>query len=190
MRTGLVHQFPDIREKYREFADFGLEPGRRALRCRPVSNKTYGQFPLRKISGKYFSRTAKQNRGISIFDDENGNCIAEDLARKVKIGSEEYAGATFERADKKPGSRKQGWQQVRKYLSNVEPKPGSTREEPGLFVWSTCKHWLRTVPTLPRDEKDMDDVDSTSEDHCGDETRYRMRLDRTPVGVSWFRGGY
>ena len=95
----------------------------------------------------------------------------------MKVGGNEYAGATFERADKKPGSRKQGWQQLRKYLSNVEAKPGSAREEPGLFVWSTCVHWLRTVPTLPRDEKDMDDVDSASEDHCGDETRYR-----TPPG--------
>lgn len=114
----------------------------------------------------------------SIFDDENGNCIATDLAKKVNIGGTEYRGATFEQADKKPGSRKQGWQQLRKYLSNVEPRPGVGREQPGLFVSGTCTHWLRTVPTLPRDEDDMDDVNTDAEDHCGDETRYRLRLER------------
>src|SRR5712672_1141612 len=72
----------------------------------------------------------------SIFDDENGNCIARVLSRPVSIGGVEYEGARFAPADKKPGSRHQGWQQLRKYLSNVEPKAGIGREEPGLFVWS------------------------------------------------------
>src|SRR5207302_9782370 len=123
-------------------------------------------------------------------DDENGNCIATDLAKKVKIRGIAYTGATFEPADKKPGSRKQGWQQLRKFLSNVEPAPGAGREQPGLFIWSNCTHWLRTVPTLPRDEKDMDDIDTAAEDHCGDETRYRLRLERWEVGWTRVIGAY
>ncbi len=126
----------------------------------------------------------------SIFDEENGNCIATDLERKVKIDGHEYRGASFERADKRPGSRKQGWEQLRKYLSNVEGKPGVGREQPGLFVWSTCTHWLRTVPSLPRDEKDLDDVDTAAEDHCGDETRYRLRLERLAHGSGRIPGAY
>jgi hypothetical protein len=126
----------------------------------------------------------------SIFDEENGNCIAEDLEKRVRLDDgKEYRGATFEHADKKPGSRKQGWQQLRKYLSAVESKAGVGRETPGLFVWSTCSHWLRTVPSLPRDEKDMDDVDTEAEDHAGDETRYRLRLERISQGSGRISGG-
>jgi hypothetical protein len=40
-----------------------------------------------------------------------------------------------------------------------------------MFVFSNCRHFIRTVPALPRDEVDMDDVDSRAEDHVGDETR-------------------
>lgn len=128
----------------------------------------------------------------SIFDEENDNCIATDLARPVRLDDgREYRGIEFERADKKPGSRKQGWERVRRYMKNtLPPEPGAAREEPGLFVFSNCTHWLRTVPSLPRDEKDPDDVDTEAEDHCGDETRYRVRLDRTPYGGGHTSGGY
>jgi hypothetical protein len=37
-----------------------------------------------------------------------------------------------------------------------------------------CRQFTRTVPALPRDEVDMDDVDSRAEDHVGAETRYRL----------------
>ena len=46
-------------------------------------------------------------------------------------------------------------------------------EEPGLFIFNTCRDgFIRTVPTLPRDENKHDDVDTKAEDHTGDETRY------------------
>ena len=110
----------------------------------------------------------------SIFDDENGVNIARDMQKR---------GVKWERADKGPGSRKQGWEQTRKRLKNAEPKsPGLPREEPGLFIFSTCEQWRRTVPTLPRDDKDLDDVDTEAEDHIGDEMRYRVRYKRKVLG--------
>ena len=39
---------------------------------------------------------------------------------------------------------------------------------------SYCRQFIRTVPALPRDEVDMDDVDSRAEGHVGDETLYRL----------------
>jgi hypothetical protein len=37
------------------------------------------------------------------------------------------------------------------------------------------------VLALPRDEKDLDDVDTDAEDHAADETRYRVRrMGQTP----------
>lgn len=106
-------------------------------------------------------------------------CIHDDLLKRVRVGNLEYAGASFVEAAKGPGSRKQGWQQLREWLGNCVPAEGlKARERPGLFVWDTCRQWLRTVPVLPRDDKDMDDVDTEAEDHVGDETRYRLRAAR------------
>lgn len=105
----------------------------------------------------------------SIFDEyEPDKSVAGDMA---KLGVE------WEPADKSAGSRKQGWEQLRKLLRQSFLPPGSTkRETPGLFVCGgRCAQWLRTVPVLPRDDKDLDDVDTDSEDHIGDEARYRVR---------------
>lgn len=96
----------------------------------------------------------------SIFDIENGNCIADDFAS---------VGCYWEPADKSSGSRKQGWERLRTMLGNA-----LEGEEEGLFVFDTCRQWLRTVPVLPRSEKDPDDVDTDAEDHAGDGTRYRV----------------
>ena len=102
----------------------------------------------------------------SIFDAENGVCIADDMAKK---------GVAWTAADKSPGSRKIGWERVRKYLKASLQHP---MEEPGLFVFNNCLQFIRTVPTLPRDKNKSDDVDTDAEDHVGDEVRYRLMTPR------------
>lgn len=103
----------------------------------------------------------------SIFDTENGNSIAADMAKK---------GVRWLAADKGPGSRKQGWEQVRKMLKGaLPPQTGGPREVPGLFVFDRCDQFIETVPTLPRSDKDLDDADTDAEDHIADEMRYRLR---------------
>ncbi|GAB6036151.1 phage terminase large subunit [Fundidesulfovibrio butyratiphilus] len=98
----------------------------------------------------------------SIYDAENGVCIADDMAR---------AGVRWVPADKSPGSRKNGAERIRKYLKAALSSP---MEEPGLFVFDTCRHFLRTFPTLPRSRVILDDVDTKAEDHPYDMTRYRV----------------
>lgn len=117
-------------------------------------------------------------RGIadaSIFDDTNGNSIARSMEETVEINGKKYHGVYFDPADKRSGTRKQGWEEMRTRLAATVAPLGKVREEPGLFVTETCAHFLRTVPTLPRDSKDPDDVDTKSEDHVADEVRYRVR---------------
>jgi hypothetical protein len=77
-----------------------------------------------------------------------------------------------------PDSRTSGWAILRERLKNVT-KP----ERPGIFVFNHCRQFLRTVPALPRNEVDMDDVDSRAEDHVGDETWYRL-LTKEHVAVT------
>jgi hypothetical protein len=95
----------------------------------------------------------------SIFNTDNGQCIADDMAR-IGIG--------WTRADKSPGSRINGWEIMRKRL-----KAAITGEGAGLYVFNTCRQFIRTVPVLPRDENKTDDVDSDAEDHIADAVRYR-----------------
>lgn len=97
----------------------------------------------------------------SVHDAENGVCIADDMAK---------LGVRWEKSDKSPGSRKTGWEAMRKMFKAAHKTP---MEDPGLFVFDTCRQFIRTVPTLPRDPVKTDDVDTHSEDHIGDETRYR-----------------
>ena len=43
---------------------------------------------------------------------------------------------------------------------------------PMLYVFNTCKHFIRTVPALVYDETNVEDVDTDGEDHIYDECRY------------------
>jgi hypothetical protein len=111
----------------------------------------------------------------SIWTVENGVCIARDMAQPVRVKGKMYKGTNWTQADKQKGSRKLGWEMMRKMLKNGIGEPGLPREYPGLFIFTRCEQFRRTVPVLPRDEKDMDDVDTDTEDHIGDEVRYRIR---------------
>jgi hypothetical protein len=126
----------------------------------------------------------------SIFDVVNGVSINNDMANPVRIEGQKYPGVAWERADKSPGSRKNGWQNIRRMLRNAERPPSGIREQAGLFVFSTCLQFLRTVPVLPRDEKDPDDVDTDAEDHIGDEVRYRVHNGPRTMRISRPAGYY
>lgn len=43
---------------------------------------------------------------------------------------------------------------------------------PMLYVFDTCRHFIRTVPNLVYDESNVEDIDTDGEDHIYDELRY------------------
>lgn len=43
---------------------------------------------------------------------------------------------------------------------------------PMLYVFSTCRHFIRTIPALVYDQTHVEDIDSDGEDHIYDELRY------------------
>ena len=71
------------------------------------------------------------------------------------------AGVTWVASAKGPGSRVHGWQVLRRMLT----ASAKGRDEPGMFVVDLCRDWIRTVPTLPRNQSNLEDVDTASEDH-------------------------
>lgn len=77
-------------------------------------------------------------------------------------------GVRWIESDKSPGSRIIGLQLVRDRLEAAVKKEG-----PGLYFMSNCLASIELLPTLPRDQKKIDDVDTTAEDHCYDMVRYR-----------------
>lgn len=113
----------------------------------------------------------------SIYDVADGRSIADDMAN---------VGVRWERADKGPGSRINGLERVRQFLRSSLQSP---MEGPGLFIFDTCRHAIRTLPTLPRDTRKSDDVDTESEDHCYDETRYRVLAQKRQPAIVRLRRG-
>lgn len=45
---------------------------------------------------------------------------------------------------------------------------------PGIYFFRTCKHVIRTLPTLIYDKHKIEDVDTNIEDHAYDDVRYAM----------------
>jgi Terminase large subunit, T4likevirus-type, N-terminal len=99
-----------------------------------------------------------------IFDVVNGVSVAQQMASQ---------GISFVPAQKGPGSRRQGWSLLRQLLKASLHYP---MEEPGIFVFTSCRQFLRTIPVLPRDPADADDADTDAEDHIADEMRYECTL--------------
>lgn len=87
----------------------------------------------------------KDHTGISIYDTAVAN------------------GVYFSKGD---NSRVPGWEQVHNRLKF--DKAGY----PKMYIFNTCKDFIRTIPLLMHDEHKVEDVDTDGEDHIADETRY------------------
>jgi hypothetical protein len=99
-------------------------------------------------------------------DNQIGDVRESDVETiKDKMADE---GVVWTRSNKSAGSRKIGLQLIRDRL-----EASINGEGPGLLIMDCCPAWLNTVPVIERDETDEDDVDTESEDHPYDDTRYR-----------------
>lgn len=117
----------------------------------------------RMLSGGLLQRKPAPGPGDDpLWDVSRGESMAKQMAD---------AGVLWTRPSKGPGSRVTGWMAIAQRLKAGHKQP---IEEPGLFVFQTCKHLHRVLPSLPRDAKKPDDIASDSEDHCADSLRYRV----------------
>jgi len=76
-------------------------------------------------------------------------------------------GCRWRQSDRSPRSRISGKVEVHKRL-RVNEETG----HPSLFIFSNCLNLIRTLPMLPVDKNNPEDVDTYAEDHAYDALRY------------------
>ncbi len=117
----------------------------------------------RSTYGKNINEILAGPADASLFDEIDGGSMYDAY---------EAVGCTFIKSNKRPGSRIAGLEKLR---SMLEAGLIDHMEDPGIFIFDICVDgFLRTVPVLQRDEKNPDDVDSATEDHAFDFTRYQI----------------
>ena len=67
----------------------------------------------------------------------------------------------------KKADRMTGWNIMRRMLADAG-KP----DVPGLYIARNCRYFWQTVPTLTRDPRRVEDLDSSGPDHAADAIRY------------------
>jgi hypothetical protein len=135
---------------------------------------------------EWYGCTGKPNEGVRLTAEEVASGIKEREAfEKVtygvmdpaafaqtsgpSIGERMFdAGVMFTGADNSRVGRSGalgGWDMMR---ARIKGEDGTPR----LFVFETCRDFLRTVPVLQHDPMRAEDLDTDAEDHIADEARY------------------
>lgn len=169
---GTIAQMSDGKERYfprgtlfRIAEDYGMEDNQPNVGLR---------LPSRAVAKRILQREKELKRTIvatHIYSGPADSAIYAVQDDKSIAQNMEEEGVFWVPADKRAGSRKNGWELMR---DRLHATAHDDNERPGFYVFNTCKNFIRTVPSLPRDGRDIDDVDTEAEDHIADDTRYRV----------------
>ena len=116
------------------------------------------RIDLEEFAGRHITGIADP----SIWDASRGESIA-DMMQKC--------GVTWSAGDNK---RIAGKQQMHYRLAFDD------NGIPMMYIFSTCKHTIRTMPALVYDEVNVEDIDTAGEDHIYDADRYLMMAHPLP----------
>jgi hypothetical protein len=150
--------------KYREW--YGMKPGQPNVGLKLTAERVAdGILERELIERDSVGRPIYEKIDHAVIDpaafaQDGGPSIAERMGdRRVY----------FTHADNKRISQRGamgGWDLLRARLE------GDEAGIPMLYLFSTCTDTIRTLPALQHDDHKPEDVDTDSEDHAGDETRY------------------
>lgn len=102
-------------------------------------------------------------KAVGVADDA---CFAKAGHGSGSIADEFARGEVYFLPAKK-ADRITGWTTMRRLLADAG-KP----DVPGLYISKSCEYFWATVPYLARDQKRIEDVDSSGPDHAADACRY------------------
>jgi hypothetical protein len=125
-----------------------------------LTNQALGRGIAERSIGRVWSGCVADP---SIFAEPGRESIHADMSKGAREINQSLA---FSPAN---NDRITGWQRMRDMIENAA---ADVPEKRGMWVFENCIHFLRTVPTLQRDESRLDDIDTDQEDHCGDSARY------------------
>jgi hypothetical protein len=96
-------------------------------------------------------------------------------------------GCLWRPSDRTAGSRKSGKMEVHRRLrifNDVLTEKPSAK----LKIFNICRNLIRTIPMLPLDQHDLEDIDTRSDDHCYDSLRYGlMSRPMDPQRLDYYR---
>ena len=131
----------------------------------------YRELYTKKITADVFAR--------KVLELEKGEYIrygvldASTWAKRGDIGPSiaetmVQQGCRWRPSDRTPKSRISGKLEIHKRLKPSE----NEKKDPGLRIFSSCRNLIRTLPILPLDESNPEDINTDVEDHAYDALRY------------------
>lgn len=144
---------------YREFVANG-----------PAKQNAKVQAP--KLTADLFAQTVKLREAEELV--KYGVMDASTWAHKGDSGpsiAEEMIlnGCLWRPSDRSPGSRKAAVMKMHQLLKFDE-----VTGKPKIQIFNTCKELIRCLGSLPLDENDIEDVDTTADDHAWDALMYAI----------------
>jgi len=140
--------------KYREW--YGCKPGKPNVGIKLTAEEVASGIIDRQEQNEKIDYSIADP---AIFTEDGGPSIAERMKKVI-----------FQRADNKRvarGGQAGGWDQMRARMKGEDGHPM-------LYFFSTCSDSIRTIPALQHDERRPEDINTESEDHAADETRYAV----------------
>lgn len=133
--------------------------------CTGTPNEGVRQDPvtiaaeIRRVEQEDINLKGKNIIGIadpSIFDESRGESVARMMEKSPNF-------IVFSPGDNTRIAGKMQYHYRLAFDSEGNPK---------FQVFSTCRHFIRTIPDIVYDEKYVEDIDTSQEDHIYDECRY------------------
>ena len=150
---------------YREYYGKGLTADIFALRVRQMEQGEYVQYGV--MDSSVWARRGDIGPPVPEIMRQNG-CL-------------------WRPSDRSPGSRRNGKMEVHRRLRIYDDiLDGHYTSK--LKIFNTCRNLIRTLPVLPLDPNDMEDIDTKAEDHAYDALRYGlMSRPLEPAKLDYFK---
>ncbi len=145
-----------------------------------LSPKEISEGIIKKERDMIFNRWVTRKAYAGAADNSIASTITSDV-ETIKKRMED-CGVYWTPSDKSKGSRINGLNLIRDMLKCSIKKEGK-----GLYFMRNCSNCIESIPFLPKDEDNEEDIDTSSNDHLYDALRYGITesLSRTAKNINF-----